>query len=123
MKIPIRNQRGHIIGVMDIGKSIYSTVRDYNSGEIFRNPKYLSAIGLSLFVIEQLKNNNIKTLIFNIINYEKESFQAIISLNEFLEKGREFQGKGYNCDKQIILSMNNFYRRYYTQEELIQNAE
>lgn len=101
----------------------YHTHRNYKQKQIFIHPKYNSAVGLDIRIIEKvLKPNKITRLDFLIIGFEKESFHAYIDLNEFLQKGKEInfdKEKKYGWSRQIILSLNEFSRVYGGQTRLI----
>jgi hypothetical protein len=122
MEHQVTNWRGNVIGHIkeqgEKGEITYYSHRSYSKGEIFRHPKYLNALGLSLFVIDILIKDKVKWLNFYITDYEKEPFEAIISLKEFLEKAKDYQGKGENSDPQKILPMHFWTRRYKNQSVL-----
>ncbi len=102
----------------------YHTHRNNKKRQIFIHPKYNSAVGLDIRIIEKvLKPNNITKLDFLIIGFEKESFHAFISLKEFIEKGKEVNFSKKKKDdwwnRQIILSLNEFGRVYREQMTLV----
>ncbi len=126
MKHTVTNKRNDDIGYWDEAEypRTYHTHRNNKLKQIFIHPKYNSAVGLDVRVIEKvLKPNNITKLDFLIIGFEKESFHAFISLKEFIEKGKEVNFSKKKKDdwwsRQIILSLNEFNRVYREQTTLV----
>ncbi len=126
MKHTITNKRNDDVGFWDDSEypRTYHTHRNHKLKQIFIHPKYNSAIGLDVRIIEKiLKPNNITKLDFLIIGFEKESFHAYITLKEFTEKGREVNFSKKKKDdwwsRQIILSLNEFSRVYREQTTLV----
>jgi len=52
------------------------------------------------------------TLNYTILNFEKDTFQAVISLSDFLLYARDFKGEGKNSDLQKILPLHYWNRVY-----------
>jgi len=126
MKHDITNKRGDIVGWWDDKEypRTYHTDRNNKLRQIFIHPKYNSAVGLDIRIIERtLKPYNVTKLDFLIINFEKESFHAFIDLKEFIQKGKEINFSKRKEDewwsKQIILSLNEFSRVYGGQQKLV----
>ena len=117
MKTQVMDRLNRIIGFID--EDTYYTIRDNEKGQIFQHPKYLSAVGLSIDIIRQLLRANVRKLNYFIVNFEKESFNAIIDFKEFLIKSKEVQFGGVNSDPQRILSLKEFTRVYKGQQKLI----
>ena len=117
MKTTITDKLNRIVGFID--EDTYYTTRDGSKNQIFLHPKYLSAVGLSIWIIRRLLKANVKKLDYFILNWDKEPFHALISLQEFLEKSKDYQAKGNpNTDKQKILSLGAFQRLYLNQMRL-----
>ena len=113
----VKNHRNNTIGFID--KNIYYSTRDFNKNEIFKHPSYLNSMGISVSILKMLIKKGVKELSFLVSNYEKEDFNASISIKEFLEKSQEIEFKGsYNSDKQRILAMQFWTRRYINQSKL-----
>ena len=117
MKIQITDRLGRILGFYE-NRTYYGT-RSYAQREIFIHPKYFNAMGLSDWLIERLKELGTDDIHLFVPDFEKEPFWAIVSFKDFMEHSREFQGKGINSDKQHILYMHYWTRRYLNQRELI----
>tara|TARA_Y100000310_G_scaffold265643_1_gene276810 strand:- start:1438 stop:1794 length:357 start_codon:yes stop_codon:yes gene_type:complete len=110
MRTQIKDRLGRVIGFVE--NNTYFTSRDSDKNQIFKNPKYLSAVGISKEVAKQLLILNVKKLNFYITHFEEKDFDAIIDLKEFLMKSKEANFKGVNSDPQFILSLGEFKRRY-----------
>jgi|TARA_Y100000034_G_scaffold135589_1_gene208160 hypothetical protein len=126
MKHAIKNKRGDDVGWWDNEENprTYHTDRNYKLKQIFIHPKYNSAVGLDLRIIKKhLLPNKITRLDFLIINFEKETFHAYIELNDFLVKGTKINFSKKKEDEwwsqQIILSLNEFTRKYGSQTTLV----
>jgi len=126
MRHDVTNKRGDDIGWWDDQEypRTYHTDRNYKLKQIFIHPKYNSAVGLDMRVINNtLLPNKVTKLDFLIINFEKESFHAYIDLKQFMAKGKEINFSKKKKDdwwsKQVILSLNDFSRVYGGQTKLI----
>lgn len=126
MKHTIYNKKREDVGFWDDSEypRTYHSQRSYKSRQIFIHPKYNSAVGLDVRIINQhLIPNKVSKLDFLIVGFEKESFHAYINLKEFVEKGKEVNFSKNKKDdwwsKQIILSLNEFKRVYGGQQRLI----
>lgn len=121
----VYNARQEEVGFWDDKETprTYHTDRNYKLRQIFIHPKYENAVGLDIYIIEKVLNpNEIKILDFLIINFEKESFHAIVPLNDFLLMGKEInfdKEKKHGWRRQIILPLNKFTRVYGNQKRLV----
>lgn len=119
VKVQIEDRQKRNIGFFDTGDKTFYNSKDAKRGQIFQNPKYLSAIGMSKYVIKKLLKLKCKRWNCLITNFEKEDFNAIIDFNGFLSKSKEVNFKGFLGDPQRILSIGEFQRLYKNQKRLL----
>lgn len=98
----------------------YFSTRSYTRGQIFRAPKYKNSIGLDSKILRHLMAKGIKKVRILIAGYERESFEAEITLKDFylLSLGEFDFGHG----KQYLCPMHNFTRIYPSQKKLLVKA-
>lgn len=118
-KIQIEDRQKRNIGFFDTEDKIFYNSKDAKRGQIFQNPKYLSAIGMSKYVIKKLLKMGCKKWNCLITNFENSDFNAIIDFNDFLTKSKEVNFKGFLGDPQRILSLGEFTRMYKNQKRLL----
>lgn len=111
---------GKIVGNLNRKNGIYSKIIDYNLNQVFKNPKYENAVGISQSILKRLIPLGLRTFDYFCINFPNEPpFRIISTLNNFMEKKEEIFFKGSkNADKQYILRMKYFIRLYNTQKQL-----
>lgn len=105
--------RGKIVGAYDDYTKTYRSDRDYDKDQIYKLPKYKSAVGISRDLIKFLLRTfgEVKTFDWTILNFPNhDTFDAIIPFSEFIDKKTEVHhGKdkpdASNADIQYILSL------------------
>ena len=110
MKHQITDRLNRIIGFTE-NNTFYNS-KDYLRREIFIHPKYENAIGMSLWVLNRLKEMKIKYWDCLILNFELTSFHALIPLDDFEALGKKVWFGNKNGDEQLILSLKYFKRSY-----------
>jgi len=110
MRHQIIDRRNRIIGFTE--DETFYNVKDYLKREIFIHPKYENAIGMSLWVLNKLKQMKIKYWDCFIMNFELIPFHALIDLKDFEALGKKVHFGNKNGDEQLILSLKHFKRRY-----------
>ena len=110
MKHQIVDRLNRIIGFTE-DETFYNN-KDYLKREMFIHPKYENAIGMSLWVLNRLKEMNIKYWDCLILNFELTPFHALIELKDFELLGKKVYFGNKNGDEQLILSLKYFTRRY-----------
>lgn len=94
-------------------KTYYKTI-NYKSGQMLMNPKYSGLIGISKSIIAQLQGYGCKKIRIQIIGYEKNVFDIVITLNKFIEHSKE-----YDWDDIQLFSPLNLFERIYPEQEVL----
>lgn len=110
MRIAIKNFKGKQIGEYDTEDATY--YRIINKRQIFINPKYQGMMAVSENVLRKLASLGCRRFCFTVTEWEEETFDAIISFKDFIEKKEriDFRGK-LNSDVQYGVRLFHWSRR------------
>ncbi len=120
-KIPFYNPLKKQIGMFDTEDLTYYQIKDAKKHLFW---KFDHAIAISEYILKRLKDLNCKTLRITIINFEPETFDAVIDFKTFMEKSKEIFYKSQRLsDKQRMLGLSNWKRVYSNQKTIPQTAQ
>ena len=108
---------GKQVGTYDHKQKTY--YRSISRQQMFQHPKYEGMLAISENILKKLEEKGCQKIVFDINEWEKKPFQAIISLKKFIEEGEKlhFAGKK-NSDKQKGVRLHKWTRKYYEQKTL-----
>ena len=125
--LTIKNRRGQEVGWIDEHNQ-YRTTRDYFKGQIFRHPKYKSAVAVDIDIIKELIKRKVNTIIIEIINFEETDFLIKTDIIFFLNNSDiiNFDKRAENIkistyySEQRAMPMNLWERVYINQKRIVQ---
>jgi len=85
------NARGRPVGWVE--NNTYYSRRDYERNQIFKKPKYECAMAIDKRILRDLVAKGVIKIRFMVLNFDKESFWAEITLKEFLRNSFEINFK------------------------------
>jgi len=85
------NKRGREVGWVQDG--IFHSTRDYNRGQIFKKPKYKSALAIDRSILKDLVAKQVKLIKILVKNFEPTSFWVQIDVQHFLKNSFEIDFK------------------------------
>lgn len=118
-KVPVFNKSKKQVGLYDSKDKTY--YRIIGKHQMFLHPKYQGMCAVSRDIFRQLVKLECKWFCFTLTEWEKEPFDAIISVEKFneLREDLAFGGKNKeNCDLQFGCRLQHFTRRYSRQKIL-----
>lgn len=117
------NSRGKQVGWVE--DSIYYTTRDYNRNQIFKHPKYESALAVDCEILKDLISKGVNTVRVLVKNFEKSTFWLQIDIKHFLKnsfvvnfKRKDLKDNAKPYGRQRAVAMKYWDRIYISQTML-----